>query len=99
MSTRRKILRYVGIRWERSYRGGGCIQQYRCIRATQSSFRAAEAQEMLRRSLDRGCASDWWYVNGSLYQVALSQSAIDGYDIVGREIDYRAVHDMGRISQ
>jgi hypothetical protein len=69
------------------------------LHASQSSFRAVEAQEMLRRSLDKGCVSDWWYVNGSLYQVALQPIGHrSGTIVVGREIDYRTVHDMGRIS-
>jgi signal transduction histidine kinase len=66
---------------------------------SEGSFPAAEAREMLRRSLAKGSAADWWYVGGALYQVALQQvSDGSGTVIVGREIDYRAVHDMGRIS-
>ena len=69
------------------------------LHSSESSFRAAEAREMLRRSLDKGATSDWWYVGGSLYQVALQQIGHQsGTMIVGREIDYHAVHDMGRIS-
>jgi signal transduction histidine kinase/CheY-like chemotaxis protein len=69
------------------------------LRVSEASFPAAEAREMLRRSLAKGSAADWWYVGGSLYQVALQRIGDgSGTTIVGREIDYRAVHDMGRIS-
>jgi signal transduction histidine kinase len=69
------------------------------LHSSPSSFSAADAQDMLARSSAEGSTSDWWYVSGSLYQVALQQIG-HGPDkiIVGREIDYRAVHDMGRIS-
>ena len=60
---------------------------------------SAEAQEMLWRSLKNGATADWWYLGGSLYQVAIQPFGHgSGTVIVGREIDYRAVHDMGRIS-
>jgi signal transduction histidine kinase len=69
------------------------------LHASQSSFRAAEAQGLLRRSLDKGCVSDWWYVDGSLYQIALQPIGHgSGTIVVGREMDYRAIHDLGRIS-
>jgi signal transduction histidine kinase len=69
------------------------------LRASEASFPAPEALEMLRRSLAKGSTADWWYVGGSLYQVALQKIGDgSGTIIVGREIDYRAVHDMGRIS-
>lgn len=69
------------------------------LHASQSNFPTADAREVLGRSLAKGSASDWWYVGGSLYQVALQQIGHgSGTVIVGREIDYRVVHDMGRIS-
>lgn len=69
------------------------------LHSSQSSFSTTDARVMLSRSLAKGSASDWWYVSGSLYQVALHQIAHrPSTIIVGREIDYRAVHDMGRIS-
>lgn len=65
------------------------------LRASEASFPASEAQEMLRRSLAKGSTADWWYVGGSLYQVALQKIGDgSGTIVVGREIDYRAVHDM-----
>jgi signal transduction histidine kinase len=69
------------------------------LHARQSSVPTTDAQEMLGRSLAKGSASDWWYLGGSLYQVALQPIGHrSGTIIVGREIDYRAVHDMERIS-
>jgi signal transduction histidine kinase len=69
------------------------------IHTSEMSFRAADAEEMLARSLAKGSAADWWYVGDSLYQVALHPIGRgSGTVIVGREIDYRAVHDLGRIS-
>ena len=69
------------------------------LHSREASFRTADAREMLRRSLEKHATSDWWYVGGSLYQVALQQIGHQsGTMIVGREIDYHAVHDMGRIS-
>jgi signal transduction histidine kinase len=69
------------------------------LHASQSRFSTADARELLARSLAKGAASDWWYTGGSLYQVALEQIGHrSGTVIVGREIDYRVIHDMGRIS-
>jgi signal transduction histidine kinase/CheY-like chemotaxis protein len=69
------------------------------LHSREANFPAADAREMLERSLANGSTADWWYVGGSLYQVALERIGHGpGTVIVGREIDYRAVHDMGRIS-
>ncbi len=69
------------------------------LHSREGLFPPAEAEEMLQRSLANGLTADWWCVGGSLYQVALQRIGRGpGTVIVGREIDYRAVHDMGRIS-
>ena len=69
------------------------------LHSRETLFPPAEAEEMLKRSLADGSTADWWCVGGSLYQVALARiGSGPGTVIVGREIDYRAVHDMGRIS-
>lgn len=69
------------------------------LHSRETLFPPAEAEEMLKRSLANGATADWWCVGGSLYQVALERIGNGpGTVIVGREIDYRAVHDMGRIS-
>jgi signal transduction histidine kinase len=69
------------------------------LHSRETLFPPAEAEEMLKRSLANGSTADWWCVGGSLYQVALERIGNGpGTVIVGREIDYRAVHDLGRIS-
>jgi signal transduction histidine kinase len=69
------------------------------FRATKTKLSAPDVEAMLSRSLKTSSTSDWWYVGGSLYQVALQQIGHGSATVaVGREIDYRAVRDMGRIS-
>ena len=69
------------------------------LHSRETLFPPAEAREMLKRSLANGATADWWCVGSSLYQVALERiGGGPGTVIVGREIDYRAVHDLGRIS-
>jgi signal transduction histidine kinase len=69
------------------------------FRVRKASLPTIEAQEILWRSLKNRSTADWWYLDGSLYQVALKNFGHgSGTVVVGREIDYRAVHDMGRIS-
>jgi signal transduction histidine kinase/ActR/RegA family two-component response regulator len=69
------------------------------LHSRETLFPVAEAEEMLKRSLANRATADWWCVGGSLYQVALERiGSGPGTVIVGREIDYRAVHDLGRIS-
>ena len=69
------------------------------LHSRETNFPPAEAEQMLKRSLASGSRADWWYVGGALYQVALERiGAGPGTVIVGREIDYRAVHDLGRMS-
>ena len=76
--------------------GSGKIVKFR---ATKTKLRAADAQAMLSRSLKNGSTADWWYLGGALYQVAIQPIGHGPAEIVvGREIDYRAIHDMGRIS-
>jgi signal transduction histidine kinase/ActR/RegA family two-component response regulator len=69
------------------------------LHSRETNFPPAEAEQMLKRSLASGSRADWWYVGGALYQVALQRIGRGpGTVIVGREIDYRAVHDLGRMS-
>ena len=64
------------------------------------------AGQMLRRSVEQGRTSDWWTTSESVYQVVLQpidrtqslRKSSSGIAIVGREIDYRAVRDLSRIS-
>ena len=73
--------------------------KYVVLHSRETNFPPAEAEQMLKRSLASGSRADWWYVGGALYQVALQRiGSGPGTVIVGREIDYRAVHDLGRMS-
>jgi signal transduction histidine kinase/CheY-like chemotaxis protein len=69
------------------------------LHSRETNFPPAEAELMLKRSLANGAHADWWFVGGTLYQVALERIGNGpGTVIVGREIDYRAVHDLGHMS-
>jgi signal transduction histidine kinase/CheY-like chemotaxis protein len=69
------------------------------LHSRNASAPLANAREMLARASAKGLTSDWWYVGGALYQVALQRIGHGPSTvIVGREIDYRAVRDMGRVS-
>jgi len=70
-----------------------------------SGFSAQSVEDLLRGSLARKQASDWWFHQGRLYQVELQsirpprtkanlQSATV---VVGQELDERAVHDLGHL--
>jgi len=70
-----------------------------------SGFSAQSVEDLLRGSLARKQASDWWFHQGHLYQVELQsirpprtkanlQSATV---VVGQELDERAVHDLGHL--
>ena len=76
------------------------------LHVTSANLTSGIARELLVKSLARRNTSDWWDVNGALYQVVLQP--IDrhphpeysqlGTVVVGRVIDYAMVHDLGRIS-
>jgi signal transduction histidine kinase/ActR/RegA family two-component response regulator len=76
------------------------------LHTTNPHFAAGDVEQLLASSLARGATSDWWYTGATLYQVVLQpvqrREAPDdpqsGTVIVGREIGYAAVHDMGRMS-
>jgi len=76
------------------------------FRTTNPSLRISAAEEMLRHSLALGCSADWWIVGGSVYQVALQPILTNrsgantpaGFAVVGQEMNYRTVRDLGRIS-
>lgn len=66
---------------------------------------SAVVAQCLARSLASRKSSDWWYASGTLYQVVLQpvrdvlgSNAKAGTVVVGRPVDYAAVHDFGRIS-
>ena len=76
------------------------------LHTTNPHFTASDAEGLLSRSVSRGATSDWWYAGGALYQVVLQpvqrrvspEDPPSGTVVVGREIGYAAVHDMGRMS-
>jgi signal transduction histidine kinase/CheY-like chemotaxis protein len=69
------------------------------LRSTKTNLPATEVQEAINRSYKNRSTADWWFLGGALYQVAIQPIGHGPAEvIVGREIDYRAIHDMGRIS-
>jgi signal transduction histidine kinase len=69
------------------------------LHSRNASVPLASAREMLARARAKGLTSDWWYVGDALYQVSIQRIGRGARTIiVGREIDYRAVRDMGRVS-
>jgi signal transduction histidine kinase/CheY-like chemotaxis protein len=76
------------------------------FRTTNPSLRIAVAEEMLRHSLAAGRSADWWSSGGSVYQIALQPiltnrsgaNVPSGFAVVGQEMNYRTVRDLGRIS-
>jgi signal transduction histidine kinase/ActR/RegA family two-component response regulator len=75
------------------------------LHTTNPSFKTVDAQELVRHSAGRAGA-EWWYAGGSLYQIVVqhvdNQSTETGGKretvIVGRELGYSVVHDLGRVS-
>jgi len=76
------------------------------LHSTSPSFPRDAAQEMVSRSLTRRETSGWWFGGGNLYQVVLQpfydgppkKKNLQGFVVVGRLIDDRAVSDLGRIA-
>ena len=78
--------------------------QIMTLHTTNPRLTAADAQILLLRSIAKKSTKDWWYVGGSLYQVAVEpvhrrpneENSQLGTVVVGREIDYNAVHNLDR---
>ena len=76
------------------------------LHSTSPSFPLDAAREMVSRSLTRAETSGWWFGGGNLYQVVLQpfydgspkKKNLQGFVVVGRLIDDRAVSDLGRIA-
>src|SRR5260370_3272536 len=76
------------------------------LRTTTPTFAAADAEELLRRSLREGGKAGWWLNGKRLYQVVWQSYYADaplnntllGTVVVGREIDAARASDLGRIS-
>jgi signal transduction histidine kinase/ActR/RegA family two-component response regulator len=75
------------------------------LHSTNPGFKTADAQQLVLHSAGR-VGGDWWYAAGSLYQIVVqhveNHSAETGRSretvVVGRELGYSAVHDLGRVS-
>src|ERR1700722_15471615 len=78
--------------------------QLMTLHTTNPRVTAAIAQGLLLSSIAKKTTKDWWYVDGSLYQVAVesvnrrpsADNSQLGTVVVGREIDYAAVHNLDR---
>ena len=78
--------------------------QITTLHTTNPRFTPIIAQQLILGSLARKSTSDWWYVGGALYQVAIQpvhrRPTTDGAQlatvVVGREIDYSAIHNLDR---
>lgn len=76
------------------------------LRSASPSFPRDAAREMVSRSMSRQETSGWWFGGGNLYQVVLEpfydgstkKKDLQGFVVVGRLIDDRAVSDLGRIA-
>jgi signal transduction histidine kinase/ActR/RegA family two-component response regulator len=78
--------------------------QITTLHTTNPRFTPAIAQQLLIGSLARKSTSDWWYAGGALYQVAVqpvhgrpsANNTQLATVVVGREINYSAVHNLDR---
>jgi signal transduction histidine kinase/CheY-like chemotaxis protein len=72
---------------------------------TNPSLQIGVAEQLFDASLAKHRMADWWVAGGSIYQVALqpvdkapTDKETRGFAIVGQEMGYRSVRDLGRIS-
>jgi hypothetical protein len=79
--------------------------QITALHTSNRSMTATAAEQLLLRSVQKGNPSDWWYVDGNLYQVVLQ--SVDrsplaqnrsGTVVVGRQADYATARDLGGMS-
>jgi signal transduction histidine kinase/ActR/RegA family two-component response regulator len=78
--------------------------QITTLHTTNPRLTSAIAQQLMIASLAKKSTCDWWYAGGSLYQVAVQPvrrlPSADGGQlatvVVGREIDYSAIHNLDR---
>ena len=76
------------------------------LRSRTPGLDRGAAQDLLRRSLDRGESRDWWFGGGHLYEVwiqpiyfgAPSQNTTIGLLAAGHEVDDRAARDFSNIA-
>ncbi len=78
--------------------------QITALHTTNPHFTSVMAQQLLFGTLAKKSTSDWWYAGGVLYQVAVHpvhrRPSPDNSQlstvVVGREINYTAVHNLDR---
>ncbi len=76
------------------------------LRTDATGFAREKAQTLMRQSLEKGEARDWWFGGGHLFEVwvqpiyfgASSEGATLGFLAVGHEIQARAAQDFGSIA-
>ena len=76
------------------------------LHTTNPRFQQADAQQLVAYADREHRTVDWWYAAGTLYQVVIqhveNRTGETGNKpetvVVGRELGYSAVHDLGRIS-
>lgn len=76
------------------------------LRTSTTQLARGTAQELFRRSLEKGNAHDWWFGGGRLFEVwiqpiyfgPVAENSITGYLAVGHEIDSRVAQDFGSIA-
>jgi hypothetical protein len=75
------------------------------LHTSNRSMTATAAERLLLGSVQKGNPSDWWYVDGNLYQVVLQ--SVDrsplgqnrsGTVVVGRQTDYATLQDLRGMS-
>lgn len=74
------------------------------LHTTNPGFKTGDARQLVLHSAGR-TGSDWWYAGGSLYQIVVQHVENHADEtgkretvIVGRELGYSIVHDLGRVS-
>lgn len=75
------------------------------LHTSDQSMTVIATERLLLRSVRKGNASDWWYVDGNLYQVALQSVGRSpmaqnrsGTVVVGRQAGYATVQNLGATS-
>jgi signal transduction histidine kinase len=76
------------------------------LHTTNPRFKTADAQQLVLHAAGERTGADWWYAAGTLYQIFVqhveNRAAETGGTreivVVGREVGYSAVHDLGRIA-
>lgn len=76
------------------------------LHSSDLNLAAANAEELLRRSLAEGNRTGWWFHDGHVFHVVLQpfyedeprKGHLQGTVIVGRELDRKDAGDLGRIS-